>query len=172
MLLLDAEMLRGDYAVLFSALLLVLSMALVGVVSASAAVEIRLSLAKDRKLAVLNQQLMVDKKNDQEKFAAAWERLVGEGEPGDEARALEILGALTRRSALPNGKQPVAKQVSALADVDALLEEAEEEDRDFHIFFRDFVEEFDGEYKRGMNKKRERAVEKVRMVVVPLPLLV
>ena len=83
------------------------------------------------------------------------------GEPGDEGRVLGILSTLARRSALPNGKQPTPKQAASLANVDALIEQADEVAPGFHDCLRALVKANGGDYLQGPNKTRARAVEKI-----------
>ena len=83
------------------------------------------------------------------------------GGDGDEARLLDTLDRLARRSALPNGKQPTPKQADSLANVEALIEQADEVAPSFHVFLRALVKEKGGDYLQGPNKTRARAVEKI-----------
>ena len=58
---------------------------------------------------------------------------------------------------MPNGKQPTPKHSPKLADVDALLFEAEELAPTFHATLRAIVEGVGGVYQQGPNKSRARA---------------
>ena len=161
MLFLDSGVLDGAGSVWMSAGLFAFNVGLIGVIARAAIVSIRAQLAKDAKLAALNKQLVIDKYEDKLRFAAAWSGLAETGAPGDEARLLESLSALAGRSALPNGKQPTPKQPPSLANVDALIEEAEEVASRFHEYLRALVEARGGEYLQGPNKTRARAIEKI-----------
>ena len=136
MLLVDAGMLGGSYSILISAGLLFLNVLMVAAMSHAAARDIRLSQGKAKQLKSLRAQLMVDKDEDKQKFAKEWAKLIKAGDEGDEGRLLATLGELARRSALPNGKQPTPKQSASLANVDALIEQADEVAPAFHEFLR------------------------------------
>ena len=93
--------------------------------------------------------------------AKEWAKLIQTGASGDEARLLGVLATLALRSALPDGKQPTPKQSGTLADVDALIEEANNIATPFHAFLKHLVQQNGGEYLQGPNKTRARAVEKI-----------
>ena len=87
------------------------------------------------------------------------------GAPGDEQQLLSALQTLASRTALANGKQPTPMhraqfKLAPLADVDALLAEAEEVAPDFHVALKNITQMYGGEYLQGPNKGRARAVEK------------
>ena len=161
MLLVDAGMLGGSYSILISAGLLFLNVLMVAAMSHAAARDIRLSQGKAKQLKSLRAQLMVDKREDAQKFAEEWSKLIESGSEGDEGRLLKTIDALVRRAALPNGKQPTPKQTASLVNVDALIEQADEVAPAFHDFLRQLVKENGGDYLQGPNKTRARAVEKI-----------
>ena len=109
----------------------------------------------------MNAQLVIDKHEDLNKFRDAWGKLVDVGADGDEGRLLAALKTLTLQSALPNGKQLTPTQPSLLANVDALVKQAEEVAPEFHKSLRQLVEERGGKYLQGPNKTRARAIEKI-----------
>jgi hypothetical protein len=161
MLFLDSGVLNGPDAVWYSVGLLVFNVGLMGVLGQAALAGIEKLKQFMAQLKVLNAQLVIDKQEDMEKFAAAWYKLIETGGEGDEAGLLEALRTLAQFSALPNGKQPTPKQSSTLANVDALIEQAEEVAPRFHAFLRALVKERGGEYLQGPNKSRARAMEKI-----------
>mmetsp|Transcript_107211 Transcript_107211/g.311428 ORF Transcript_107211/g.311428 Transcript_107211/m.311428 type:complete len:448 (-) Transcript_107211:622-1965(-) len=160
MLLIDARMIAGEHSVAVSVGLLMLNLSMVGAMLLTAVHNVRKGKAKDQQLKALHAQLVLDKREDMNKFRTAWGELIETGGHGDEARLLKTLDALARRSAQPNGKQPTPKQ-APLANVDALIEQADEVAPSFHSFLRALVKERGGEYLQGPNKTRARAVEKI-----------
>jgi len=163
MTFLDAEFLNDDDggAVWMSWGLLIYNVTLFGVIGRSAIVAIREQMNKDTKLRLLRSQLLTDKREDKEKFGVAWQHLVETGGPGDEKQLLDTLAGLASKTALPNGKQPTPKHSSKLADVDALLAEADELAPAFHATLRALTERVGGRYQEGPNKSRARAIEKI-----------
>ena len=85
-------------------------------------------------------------------FMKAWRDLINVGMPGDEARLLETIKLLADKTALENGKQPAPTQRQDLANVDALLEEADTCKDDFHKVVRAIITMNGGEYLQGPNK--------------------
>jgi hypothetical protein len=161
MLFLDSGVLSGPDAVWYSVGLLAFNVGLMGLIGNAALAGIEKLKKFVEQLKALNAQLVIDKREDMNKFASAWSKLVETGGEGDEARLLETLGALARRSALPNGKQPTPKQRADLENVDELIEEADEIAPGFHDFLRQLVEMQGGKYQQGPNKTRARAMEKI-----------
>jgi len=154
--------LKTPGAVWYSVGLLVFNVGLVGMLGKAALAGIMKLNRMVEQLKVLNVQLVKDKQEDKEKFAAAWSKLIETGNEGDEARLLNALDALARRSALPNGKQPTAQQQDPdIKDVDELIEQADYEAYEFHYFLRKLTEVQGGVYLQGPNKTRARAMEKI-----------
>ena len=161
MLFLDSGVLSGPDAVWYSVGLLAFNVGLMGLIGKAALAGIEKLKKFVAQLKALNAQLLIDKREDMEKFAVAWSKLIETGNAGDEARLLNALDALARRSALPNGKQPTPKQAPTLANVDALIEQADEVAPSFHNFLRTLVEQRGGKYLQGPNKTRARSIEKI-----------
>jgi len=169
MLLADAEMLRGRMAVLFSAVLLTTNLIMMMVMSVAAAHDVHRHRVKDKKLALLHGQILVDKKADKKRFEFAWRELavaaVGdfdeEGQLWNKERMLAACKKLAASTALPNGRQPTPRQSSKVKNLDALLNDAAEVAPEFHEQLRCIVTEHGGVYNPGPNKSRARAVEKI-----------
>jgi len=161
MLFLDAGVLDGTDAVWYSVGLFAFNVGLMGVIGKAALAGIEELKRMVEQLQVLNAQLMQDKLEDKEEFRQAWDKLIEEGDEGDEQRMLRALETFTLKSALPDGKQPTPKQDHRLENVDELMEQAEEFEEDFHDFFRTLVQLCHGEYLRGPTKSRARALEKI-----------
>ena len=160
MLLIDARMLRGDFAHVCSAGLLVLNVGMMVLMASVAAKDVMNARDKDRKLMLLHDQIVIDKHEDKEKFAKAWTSLVANGLPGDDVRMLDTVRLLSAKTAGLDGKQPSPTQ-SNVKDVDELLEEADDIKHDFHASLRAIVVKNGGEYLQGPNKTRGRAIEKI-----------
>ena len=156
MLFLDSSSLTDADALWYSVGLFVFNLVLMGVLFYAALEGIKKLQKLIEDLRVLNEQLVKDKEEDRQKFAEEWIKL-GQGEMA----LLSVSGDLALRSALPNGKQPSPRQSPSLADVDALIAEADEVAPACHEFLRDLVKKHNGDYLQGPNKTRTRAVEKI-----------
>ena len=152
LLLLDAKFLGDEHANTFSVGLLLLSVAMMVAILSVAAVNVRRDQLKDKQLALLHDQIVIDKEEDRKMFMKAWRDLINVGMPGDEARLLEAIKLLADKTALENGKQPAPTQRQDLANVDALLEEADTCKDDFHRVLRAIITMNGGEYLQGPNK--------------------
>lgn len=106
-------------------------------------------------LRTLNRVLAEEEQEDKDKYDAAYSKYVADASEGSEARLLELLAALVKKTEGVTASQP-----DELDTAEALIEASKAHNDDVHAQLRSLVQAFGGVYHAGPVKKQSRVQEK------------